>query len=211
MRNPLIDAALEKSLSRERLHKYLTTSGGDLDQAILLYEKNMKLSEAFYTPLQCLEICLRNKLDRELSLSFGPDWYQNGGPGFNHVAVQMIQKALDELRNSKSPVSPGAVIAELSFGFWVSILAPRYDATLWRSSLTKAFRQNGRPMKRDGVHRRMNALRRFRNRVAHHEPIFQRDLQMTHDEILEAIGWLCMHTAAWTESHSRVPVVLSSI
>ena len=55
----------------------------------------------------------------------------------------------------------------------------------------------------------MNALRRLRNRIAHHEPIFQKDLRLMHDETIEAIRWLCPITAAWADTNSRVRVVLA--
>jgi hypothetical protein len=48
-----------------------------------------------------------------------------------------------------------------------------------------------------------------RNRVAHHEPIFHKPLVKTHDEIIEAIRWMCKSTAAWSIHHSRVVVVVT--
>jgi hypothetical protein len=81
-------------------------------------------------------------------------------------------------------------------------------STIWRLALTKAFRENGKGMKRDRIHSRLNALRRFRNRVAHQEPIFARDLKSVHGELIEAIGCLCPDTAAWTGEQSQVLSVI---
>jgi hypothetical protein len=37
----------------------------------------------------------------------------------------------------------------------------------------------------------MNHIRRLRNRVFHHEPIwYWKDLRQQHNEIIEAIGWI---------------------
>jgi hypothetical protein len=81
-------------------------------------------------------------------------------------------------------------------------MGPRYDATLWRGALYKAFlAEGGKP--RSIVHGRFNAIRRFRNRVAHHEPIFDRALLQIHDEIIGAIRWMCRETASWAAYHSR--------
>jgi hypothetical protein len=113
------------------------------------------------------------------------------------------------LAQSRKAITLGAVVAELSFGFWVSLLGPRYDATLWRASLYRAFRENGARMKRDRVHGRFNALRRFRNRIAHHEPIFLNNLANTHAEIIEATNWMCSDTAAWTLHISRFAIVFA--
>ncbi len=206
-----VKQALESSLSTERLEKYLSHAGGDFDQALFLYERNMRIASAFYIPLQCLEVCLRNKMHDELTRKYGVDWYVNGQPGFNREAVILISNVVHEIGKAKASVKPGAVVAELSFGFWVSILGRRYDATVWRAALTKAFQENGKNMKRDRVHSRLNVLRRFRNRVAHHEPIFDRDLAAVHAELIEAIGWLCPDTAEWTARQSQVVGLISEV
>ena len=209
MRTVIINESLEKTLSRERLEKYLQVTNQDLDAALKLYEENTRLSEAFYTPLQCLEICLRNCLHNVLTNAYGEDWFRNGNATLSHDSQRMIFEAIEELKkDGKSPL-PGRVIAELKFAFWVGLLGPHYDATLWRQCLYKAFLAGGgRPRKT--VHQRFNAIRRFRNRIAHHEPIFRRPLIQMHDEVIGAIGWMCRDTAAWTEHHSRFPRVAST-
>lgn len=210
MRNPLINNAIALSLSRDRLDKYLNAAGNDLDLAIGLYERNTRLAETFYTPLQALEICLRNHIDIQLVATYGPDWMTNGQPPLNGWAQNQIATASRDLATANAPVAPGAIVAELHFGFWLSLLAPQYDATLWRTACHRAFRANGRGLARRTVHGRLNAIRRFRNRVAHHEPIFQANLQQVHDEIIEAAEWMCPQTAAWALHHSRFPAVLAA-
>ena len=209
MRTVLTNEALERTLTRERLEKYLTATAQDLDAALKLYEENTRLSEAFYTPLQCVEICLRNSLHQHLTEIYEEDWCSNGKPPLNSESRRMIVDAVEALKKSKNGVSPGRVVAELKFAFWVGLLGPRYDATLWRGVLHKAFRaQGGRP--RSMVHGRFNAIRRFRNRVAHHEPIFDRPLMQIHTEIIEAIRWMDRETADWAAHHSRFEDVMAT-
>lgn len=205
MRTPAINDALEITISRPRLQKYLAATGGNLDRALRLYEENLRLSESFYTPLQAVEICLRNHIHREFTVQYGVDWYQNGAPGFNLASEKMIGDALAEVSGNPDI---NDVVAELKFAFWVGVLGPHYDATLWRKCLHRAFRSGGgKP--RSIVHHRFNAIRRFRNRIMHHEPIFQKPLQQFHDEIVEAIGWMCRDTAAWAAHHSRFDDVIA--
>jgi hypothetical protein len=210
MRTRAIDSVIAKGLSIERLGKYLVGAGSDLDKALALYERNTRLSESFYTPLQSMEICFRNRLHDELSTTYGADWYSNGAAPLDPDALQTIQSAVRDLGKAKKPLSPGAVVAELNFGFWVSLLGPRYDATIWRTALFRAFTENGGRMKRTRVHGRFNAMRRFRNRIAHHEPIFLNDLQARHAEIIEATSWMCPQTAAWALYNSRFPATFAA-
>ena len=209
MRTPAINAALEKTISRTRLDKYLVNNGDNLDLALQQYERNTKLSEAFYTPLQCLEICLRNCLHSCMANKYGEDWMRNNAPPLRNESVTIIGDLINAHATDLQPMSVGALVAELKFGFWVGLLGPPYDATIWRGCLYRAFLPGGgKP--RSVVHGRLNALRRFRNRVAHHEPIIWKPLGDVHNEIVEAIGWMCSDTKAWSVHHSRVPTVLAN-
>lgn len=203
MRTTETNLALEKTISIKRLDKYLAAMGGDLDKSLKLYEENTRLAEAFYTPLQCLEVCLRNTLNLRLSTTFGADWLTNDKPSLEDGAKLAIVNTIADLQKNDHDSSPDDVVAELNFGFWVGLMGPSYDATLWRQTLYKGFTATGGGQKRTTVHRRFNALRRFRNRVAHHEPIFHRPLEQLHSEIIEGIGWMCRHTSAWALHHSR--------
>lgn len=209
MRTAAINTSLERTLSRDRLTKYLEAEGGDIDKALALYEYNTTLSEAFYTPLQCIEVCLRNCLNERMADTYGEEWFNNGNAPLNAEAQGMINDAYEELRHIAAPIPSGRVVAELKFAFWVSLLGPPYDATLWRRTLFKAFLAGGgKP--RSTVHHRFNAIRRFRNRVAHHEPIFHRPVEQLHNEIIEAIGWMCRDTKLWAQHASRFPEVFGS-
>lgn len=206
MRTPAQNAALERSLSRERLGKYLEASGHDIDAALDLYERNSRLSEAFYTPLQGVEICLRNSIHSKMAATYGDDWPDNGRPPLQQKSREMIASAYDDPCFAGRDPAPCDIVATVRFAFWVGLLGPSYDSTLWRSAVWRAF-TGARHLRRRNIHGRLNAIRRFRNRVAHHEPIFDRDLVATHDEIVEAIRWMCQDTAAWVEEHSRFPGV----
>jgi len=197
LRTDAINQSLEKTITRARLSWYLAHADNDLDSALTLYERNTKLSEAVYTTLQGLEICFRNTVNTQLIMTYGPDWIANETTPLRVGTRNLIRDC--QKRSGKSSVD--GLVAELKFSFWVSLLAPQYDGTLWRTSLHKGFRAAS-TKRRDVVHGRMNALRRFRNRVAHHEPILEK-AKIMHGEALEAIGWMCSATQAWVGDLSR--------
>jgi hypothetical protein len=196
--------AIERLLSLERLSRYTLLGNGDRAEAIRLYEWNTRVSEAFYTPLQGLEVCLRNSLSLELIAHLGANWYENQHGLFEHPLTEMLANATQSLERDGKDINLGRMVAELNFGFWVSVLAPRYDTTLWRPCLRKAFPNRPRGMERKDIHKALNALRRLRNRVAHHEPIVHRDLKRDHDLIVSLLSCACPHTATWVKSQSRV-------
>jgi hypothetical protein len=211
MRTSETDRALENTISVKRLDKYLIAMNGDLDKSLKLYEENMRLAEAFYTPLQCLEVCFRNTLNLRLSQTYGADWLTNGKPPLEPWFTKSIEDSVSNLAKGGHSNDPDNVVAELNFGFWVGLIGPSYDATLWRQTLYKGFIAKGGGQKRSAVQGRFNVLRRFRNRVAHHEPIFDRPLAQLHTEIIESISWMCRHTSNWAAHHSRFDEVWTTV
>jgi len=181
-------------------------TNGDLFDAIALYERNIVLSEAFYPSLQNLEICLRNRLHQQMVNRFGEDWFSNNVCSLQIDSLREIEKAKQRLNNKEEIISDD-IVAQLNFGFWVSLLGTRYDADIWRQALYLAF-PNARRLKRKVIHNRLNMLRRLRNRIAHHEPIFDRPLAQDHTELIETIGWMCTITSEWTKQQSRLPELL---
>lgn len=210
--------AVAASLSPERFATYLTASGGDRAEALRLYTWNTALSAAFYGPLQGLEVAVRNAMHRELSAKYGAAWFDDTRAGLDAGAIERVRGAKEELRRGGYAVDPPHIVAALPFGFWVSLLGrgglgrggrkANYDMTLWRPALFRAF-PGARPLPRAEVHRRLDYLRTFRNRIAHHEPIFARHLAADHDSILRAAGWVSSGVRAWIEEHSRVPHLLA--
>ena len=179
---------------------------GNLDGALTLYEYNCRISEAYYVPLQAVEICLRNTLNNCMIARYGVNWFEGNVEHLSYESQHEIYEVYEELGGMEN-VAPADVVAKLKFAFWVGLLAPQYDATLWRQALHKGFRATT-GKRRNEVHQRLNAIRRLRNRIAHHEPIYHRDLLVVHNEILEAIGWMCVSTRDWTRQLSRVPITL---
>ena len=154
-------------------------------------------------------------------LGFGPEWFDNGEAGLDTGARRRIAKAREDLTGHGQGVeaSDSDIVAALSFGFWVSLLGKggdlgtrnkaSYHDTLWLPALRMAFLPAGGSLKRKQAYMPLYHLRAFRNRIAHHEPIFQRDLARDHKRILEVAGWISPVTAARIDHHSRVPELLA--
>ena len=65
-------ARLAAALAPERLAPYRRATGGDLNEAVRLYEWNLAVSDALYEALGILEVVLRNALSTQLAVPLGP-------------------------------------------------------------------------------------------------------------------------------------------
>ena len=61
----------------------------------------------------------------------------------------------------------------------------------------------------DNVEARIQRLHFLRNRIAHHEPIHERDLQREVVGAMEVVTWICADTYSWMQDTSRVETVLA--
>lgn len=191
---------LEKYISAERLAAYVAYARGDKWVAIRLYERNTEVSEALYGVIQALEITLRNAIHGVLSEQLGgPEWYDSLN------LADSERKALEEAKKKvlerPTALSPGRVIAELTFAFWGRLFAEPYDKTLWVPHLRKIFPKSLQN-KRRLVRGRLVELKTLRNRIAHHERLMcgRQLLKQDYANILETIGWIDPTVRRWVES-----------
>jgi hypothetical protein len=204
-----VNAVLE-AVSQARLNRYLNATDGNPAAALQLYAWNAEVCSALYLPLQALEVGYRNALHRVLSQTFSPTWYENDK--FTKVAGN--DELLKTIGDARTPLAkrqaddPSHLVAELSFGFWTCFLEPRFEPSYWAMAIWRAFPHHARPLRRSEVADRFHHIRTFRNRIAHHEPIFHRDLKQDYRSILEACSWMYEHLAEWVDHHSVVCRVL---
>ena len=209
-RDPLAVPQLSSLLSAARFATYLTACGGDPAEAIRLYAWNIEASAALWGGFSLLEVCLRNAMHRELtSLVSHEDWWIDPTIRLQREQADAVAKAVAFVRSTKGPgYSADDAVAELTFGFWTALLANRYHQQLWVPALAHSFPQwTGR---RGVLQRRLERLRRLRNRVAHHEPIFARNLVLDHDDILSVLVAIDPAARDWVAAESRLPAVIAA-
>jgi hypothetical protein len=184
---------LRRAISHERLDAY-RQRGSSSDDAELFahYAWNMQLSESLYTPLQCLEVCLRNGIHDAATSHFKTDaWFDLSGVLLSQELYK-VQEAKGALLKGKKHLEAGRIIPELTFGFWTTLFDVRYEKVLWPWLLKPVVPTMPRQIRvRKNLSKRFNRIRILRNRIFHHEPIWHwRDLPTQHAELLEAINWV---------------------
>ena len=189
---------LDQALTIPRLTKYLNACNGDRQRAIQLYEYNTQISEAMYGVIQPLEIALRNAIHRVLTKDLGrADWYDAGI--LQTPELESLSAARASLWHWKKAEAPDRIVAELTFGFWVRLLNKKYEKALWVSHLYKCFPYGPKP-DREKMSQRFIKIRDLRNRVAHHEPIFFRNLETDYVRVLTSLEWICPTSACWVRA-----------
>lgn len=159
------------------------------------YFWDIALAESMLPALHGVELALRNSLHNELAKRFESSmWFYRPGilePG----QLNQLANALGQIARRKTRPTPGHIVAELNFGFWVTIMSGPYEQRLWQPgnfSLMASVFPHARGKSIRAIHKRYNDIRRdLRNRVFHHEAIWNRpNLLQEHADILEAIGWI---------------------
>ncbi len=164
--------------------------------ALHLYVRNTELSEALYGVVQGLEVLLRNATHRELSKGFGVEsWYEFAS--LRDFERNDIEEARAKIESRMLAVTPGRMVAELTFGFWVNLYSNFYEGELWIKHLKTLFPAG---IARKTLHQRLDELKRLRNRIAHHETLIKRSVDVDYANLMETAGWISPTTRNWIAS-----------
>jgi hypothetical protein len=206
-------AELHLPLSKLRLESYRPSGGSDLAM-IARYFWDMELARTLSPALHAVELALRNSTHHALAARFHDEmWFYRPGllePG----QLSQLAGALRAISDRKADATPGRIVAELSFGFWSTLLTSRYEQRLWQphgfALLRTVFpHATGRSIQQ--IQRHYNQLRTLRNRVSHYEAIWDRpDLGRDYGNVLTAIGWISPRLRDSIEEFSEFPSIYSN-
>ena len=205
----------EKVFSEKRMERYFILYPNDESRAVKHYQSNIKLTEAFYTSLSVLEVALRNALSRELKTMTGrDDWYVifANTPGLTNLN-KYITQASKQIAGRHEQITTSKIIAELTLGFWVSLLNAEYERLLWKD-LRRAFPYiPKKDRKRKNVSAPLNRFRAFRNRVFHNESICwnMKKVQEIHNKLLLVLEWINKDLPEWLTEIDRFENVQEQI
>lgn len=145
---------------------------------MMLYRKNLLLSQELFTVISCFEVALRNSIDNVMVSRFGHDWLKNsatGGGLFDNSKCRLTKNSIQDALYKLHLYSHNKLVAELGFGFWRFMFAQnQFNAT--GRSLLNVFpakpRSNSKTQYNNTyIFNQLASLNIIRNRLAHHEPI----------------------------------------
>lgn len=205
----------EKVFSGKRMERYFTLYPQDEARAIEHYQCNLQLAEAFYVSLSVFEVTLRNALSRELVTMTGrEDWYVTfpTTPGLTNLN-RYITQASKQIAGRHESITPPKVIAELTLGFWVSLLNSEYERLLWKD-LRRAFPFMPKSLRqRKNISAPLNVFRAFRNRVFHNESVCWNlhRVEEIHRQMTTVMGWMNRDIPDWLQQIDRFDAVCRQI
>jgi hypothetical protein len=211
---------IESRLTAPRMGPYLAECSGDVDKTLALYSWNMKISAAFFADLGTAEVALRNAIDAKMR-----DRFQNASqPSPWYDQIRLSTEGRDQLTQAKNRAQTGRIrnrvtdpptqddiVASLTFGFWRSLLTTQYQTIVW-PTVRSAFGDDPTrqaPARLD-IYEMVDQMGFLRNRIAHHEPIFTRNLARQHQLLLRLTGSICQVTSQWLSVQSEAPTVLAA-
>lgn len=169
-------------ISKERLNSYNLLPEDDFTVLLKRYIYNIKVSETFYPILSILEIALRNKIHNTIDNLIKPNWLLSKLKSQDLLSYnehETLLSATGKLKFKNKNLTKGALIAELSFGFWVNLCKKSYKNRIWDkqnffSSIFPNFDNHFYTNdwnKTKTIFPELKMILQLRNRIFHHEII----------------------------------------
>ncbi|ABN63953.1 Abi family protein [Shewanella baltica] len=209
--------AIEQTLSFSRFATYrnavVAHTGEDcVYTALNLYEWNAKLAAGFFVPLHIYEVTLRNAISDAISQRYGVDWPTNDY--FLNSLTSKNKRAITSLYRDHGYQGVGKILPEVKLFFWEEMLTKRHDGRIWRPYVNTVF-PNTAHLSVEQIRTQLKdacfTIRKLRNRIAHHEPIFnQATLPDIYSLIASTIAMRCNETHEWLNQLETVNELLSN-
>jgi len=172
-------ADFQQVMSTARMQRYYNACGNDSRKSMTLYRLNLKLSQESFTIISCFEVAIRNAIDRHYTDIHGSDWLRDSQMAGGIFRVNSCRRTRNIITSTYNKLgvryTHNKLVAEMDFGFWRFLFAqPQFFAA--GQSLLNAF--PGKPTSTPAIQynhtyvfNEMGKINKFRNRIAHHEPI----------------------------------------
>ena len=206
---------IRRAISSPRISTYDAAIPGDAASALALYTWNAQISAAFMLPLHFVEVLTRNAAAEGIETVYGARWPWSHGFEQSLQSPPPKSHSYNPRRDLTSTRSgrptAGKVIPEVKFVFWQKMFTARYDQRLWDQQILSLFpnASGSAPSDvRQKIYDHLEHIRNFRNRVAHHEPIFSRNLNDDLTAITDLISMRSPAAGTWLSDRELVTGLL---
>ncbi|WP_417812510.1 hypothetical protein [Thalassospira alkalitolerans] len=207
-----VQKMLTEHLSDRRLQRYAPAAddAGVAREDIYLW--NCDLSEAFHFALHMAEVTCRNSIHSAL-LYKGDHWFEDrtfrellDAPRLNDLDIALS----DEKAQHRTAFDTHHLVSALSFGFWEHLTTKRFKRYLFPKGFQKNFKYAPWNANLEDLHDLIESVRRWRNRIAHHNAIFDKGPSSKYQDALKLIAWSSPDLEAWVASRCRVNQIINA-
>ena len=204
---------LPRAVSADRFGTYLRETGGDRQRALALYEWNMAVSAAFWTPLHLCEVVVRNGIVDAIEAVHTSAWpVTRGFLASLPDPIRGYNPRKEVTAKGQRHPTTGKVVADLTLAFWEQMLTKRHDDRIWNGHFRACFpNASGLSVAGDrkDMHNDVFAIRKLRNRIAHFEPVFARNLADDLERLVRLTSRRSRTAATYIERIETVTPLLS--
>lgn len=209
--DPSVEKTLTDGLSAARVGRYTAAAATDRVSPVSTYMWNCRISSEFYLPLHLAEIATRNTIHKSL-LFRDKDWPSN--PTLRGIMGGKFKSELDaavaeEKAQHGTSMTCDHIVSALTFGFWEHLTTKRFERFLFPKGISITFK--GAPMGKriHDLHDLIESVRRWRNRIAHHNPIFDKNPSSKYHDALTLIEWCSPAMNKWVASANSVQAIIN--
>lgn len=154
------------------------------------YKQNLYQCETYYILLSIFEVSLRNSINNYFISKISDDWLENDI--LHDDTKHKIAGAKKQILQRREIVTYDKIIAELPFGFWTSLFRKSYTNLIRIKDIKNIFpnipSKNETLINRSILDKKLNHIRKFRDRVFHYEPIINKlEYKSIEDDIFELL------------------------
>ncbi len=185
-----------------RMSPFLQAAEENEEEALKLYVWNVRMAGACLEQLSHVEVLLRQTIDTQMRRAINED--QVGIPWFllspySEVSAKAVEHVRARLRRLNKETRD-QIVAELSFGYWSGWLGSKHEE-LWRQTLRHGF-PNGSGRRKE-VAALAEQIRRFRNRIAHHDSLLTTNITFEMKNIFRLAEIINPEVADWMRKTDR--------
>ncbi|MTJ02674.1 hypothetical protein [Idiomarina piscisalsi] len=225
-----MEMEIEALVSSNRYATYMKAIENALGEpcralSLELYEWNAELSGKMLFPFHIYEVTLRNCIAEALRDRYSDNWPDNAA-FVNSLKPILRGKFIRARDNYYAPIegSEGKLLAELQLSIYESMLTSSQAPRLWihKKAFEKIFPiAPATPVPENTTYEEhirklvielqigCKTIRKLRNRVAHHEPIFNKnDIYEVIPGVVKLLNWRNPTACSWFKKNELVSKVL---
>jgi hypothetical protein len=186
---------------------------------------NMAIASAQQPVLHLVEVSFRNVLfncgvqttaGQSLAFNVVACWLDARPSLLNRIEEDEVVEAIRRLGPHRRRHTPGHLVGQLGFGFWLRLCNAPYEhgrvtgPRLWPAAVQRFPHCPRKRRTRQSISRAFSELRDYRNLVAHHQPIWDRDPLTWHEKAIELLGWMNADLSAVARFTSQLVSVVEA-